>query len=59
VDEGKKPQRLRDGKPRKKTKGRRTYTSSKKLTHLGEKTLKANPGPQGLGLDITTKFSKK
>jgi len=33
--EGKKPQRLRERKPLKKTKGRRPSLSVEKLTHLG------------------------
>jgi hypothetical protein len=60
VGEGKEPQKLRKGKPRKKTKGRRASISVEKLTHLGEKTLKTNPGPPGWGLNIglATRFQK-
>jgi hypothetical protein len=58
--EGKKPQRLRDGKPSKKTKGRRASVSVEKLTLLGEKTPKSNPRPPGWELDIglATRFWK-
>jgi hypothetical protein len=58
--EGRKPQRLREGKPRKKTKRRRESISVEKLTLLGEKTPKSNPGPPGCVLDIerATQFRK-
>ena len=49
------------GTLKKKTKGRRPSRSVEKLTHLGEKALKTNPGPSRWGLDIglATQFREK
>jgi len=46
---------------KKKTKWRRASVSMEKLTHLGEKTLKTNPGPPRWGLDtrLAIQFWKK
>jgi len=58
---GRNPKGYGKENPERKPKGRRASISVEKLPHLGEKTLKTNPDPPRLGLDIglATQFRKK